>query len=169
MVSTKPIWWFIFGGFNIILVGCNNDKATEKTVEEIRTESLTGNASIIRSPISANAITDTINVAKIEFKESEYNFGTVTAGSMVVHEFEFTNTGRVPLIINEARSTCGCTVPEYPKELILPGGKGVIQVRFNTTNMQNAQKKPVIVTANTYPSETKVYLVGNVQTGAESE
>ncbi|NJL77451.1 MAG: DUF1573 domain-containing protein [Saprospiraceae bacterium] len=158
-----------FGVVGVMLLGCGNDKSTEKTVEEIRTESLTGNASIIRSPISANAITDTVNVAKIEFKETEYNFGTVTAGSMVVHEFEFTNTGRVPLIINEARSTCGCTVPEYPQELILPGKKGVIQVRFNTTNMLNAQKKPVIVTANTYPSETKVYLVGNVQPDAKSQ
>jgi len=159
--------WLLMLLIGSVLWNCKEEKTEEKTVEEIRAGSLSSNAAIIRNPISANAVTDTVNVAKIEFQETEYDFGTVVSGKMVFHEFKFTNTGKIPLLINEARSTCGCTVPEYPKELIPPGASGLIKVRFNTSNMLNAQKKPVIVTANTYPSETKVYLIGNVKSNAE--
>ncbi len=146
----------------LLIMSCQSEQTKEKTVEEIRSESLIGNAAIVRNPISANTPKDTINVAKMSFEQTVYDFGEVEAGEVIVHTFEFENTGRVPLVITDARSTCGCTVPEYPEEMIYPGDKGKISVRFNTTNMLRAQRKPVIITANTFPSETKVYLNGYV-------
>jgi len=147
----------------IILSACQSEKTSEKSIEEIRNSDLVGNAAIIRNPVSADEVTDTVNVAKIEFEETIYEFGEVEAGEIVAHTFNFTNTGKVPLLISNARSTCGCTVPDWPQELIHPGEKGKIKVRFNTKNMLRAQKKPVTVVANTYPSETKVYLSGFVR------
>ena len=57
------------------------------------------------------------------FEEVAYNFGTVKEGDIVNHTFDFVNTGNVPLLITNAKSTCGCTVPDWPKEAIAPGQK----------------------------------------------
>jgi len=70
--------------------------------------------------------------AKIEFKEETINYGEVEKGKdNGIRIFEFTNTGDQPLIIKNAKSSCGCTVPEWPKEPIAPGGKGQIKVQYN--------------------------------------
>ncbi|MEM8525270.1 MAG: DUF1573 domain-containing protein [Bacteroidota bacterium] len=147
----------------ILITACQPEKSSEKSIEEIRNSDLVGNAAIIRNPVSADEVTDTVNVAKMEFEEPIFEFGEVEAGEIVTHTFDFRNTGKVPLLISDARSTCGCTVPDWPEELIHPGEKGQIKVKFNTKNMLRMQKKPVTVVANTYPSETKVYLSGFVR------
>ncbi len=121
-------------------------------------------SAIIRNPVTANRVQDTINVAKISFTEKVYDFGRVKQGEKVTHTFRFTNTGRIPLIISDARSTCGCTVPKWPQEAIPPGEEGEIQVVFNTEGKKNRQKKPITITANTYPSQTTLYLEGFVDT-----
>ena len=144
----------------IAFIGCQKNDSGEKTIEEIQTEGKI--SSIIRSPVSANGPTDTVNVAKMEFNETVYLFDTVKEGDIVKHTFHFTNTGKVPLIINDAHSTCGCTVPKWPKNPISPGRKGTIKVEFNTKSKTNQQEKPVIISANTYPSVTKLYLKGFV-------
>jgi hypothetical protein len=72
--------------------------------------------------------------AKMEFREKDntIDYGTISKDSdNGLRTFEFTNTGDAPLIITDARSTCGCTVPSFPKEPILPGKKGKIDVKYN--------------------------------------
>ena len=59
----------------------------------------------------------------------------------------------MPLIIKDATSTCGCTVPDFPKEPIQPGEKSEITVKFNTENKEGYQSKPVTVITNGYPSK----------------
>lgn len=144
------------------IFACQSEESSEKSISEIRDEDLIGNAAIIRSPVSANQSIDTVNVAKMTFEETVYDFGTVEAGEIVTHTFEFTNTGKVALLLQDVRSTCGCTVPEWSEDLIYPGDSGTIKVRFDTKNMRNQQKKPVTITANTYPAKTKLYLNGMV-------
>ena len=69
---------------------------------------------------------------KIEFKEETINYGEVEKGKDDgIRVFEFTNTGDAPLIITNAKSSCGCTVPEWPKEPIAPNSKGQIKVQYN--------------------------------------
>ena len=69
---------------------------------------------------------------KIEFKEETINYGEVEKGKDDgIRVFEFTNTGDAALIIKNAKSSCGCTVPEWPKEPIAPGKKGKIKVQYN--------------------------------------
>ena len=100
-------------------------------------------------------IADNVNVdapAELTFTVKEYDFGTIKQGETVEYDFEITNTGKSPLIISGARSTCGCTVPEPPKEPIAPGESDVIHVKFNSTGKRGAISKPINVTANTYPN-----------------
>jgi hypothetical protein len=122
------------------------------------------NAALIRNPVDAGIDNiDTMNVAKLTFTGSnEYAFGSVKEGEVVSHDFTFTNTGKVPLLITKARSTCGCTVPAYPEQPIAPGAEGVISVAFDTNNKYGRQRKPVTITANTYPASTVVYVDGTV-------
>lgn len=149
----------------ICLIACRDSQptGTEKTVQEIKTAGPISNSDIIRNPVSAEGPVDTVNVARLTFDEARYDFGEVPEGEKVEHTYTFTNTGRVPLIISNARSTCGCTVPTWPKTPIAPGETGAITVAFDTSGKPNRQSKPVTITANTYPANTVVYLEGFVQ------
>ena len=81
-------------------------------------------------------------------------FGVIDEGDVVVHRFQFTNTGAEPLVLNKCKGSCGCTVPECPKDPIAPGGTGSIEVKFNSKGKKNKQTKKVTVTANTDPAQT---------------
>ena len=84
----------------------------------------------------------------ITFEETEFDFGTLDNGTKVEHIFKFTNTGEAPLVIVGAKSSCGCTVPSYPKEPVAPGAEGELLVKFNGTG-KNQVSKTVTITANT--------------------
>ena len=90
----------------------------------------------------------------IQFASTEHDFGQVREGDKVVGKFELVNTGEFDLHIHNVRASCGCTSPKYDKKPIRPGGKGVIEVTFNTTNRPGQQRNSVIVIANTEPSNT---------------
>lgn len=151
---------------------CNQDAPSEggeKSVTEVKNEKNLPNVESVRNPVTANIPEDTVNVAKITFDQEVYDYGTVTAGEVVEYSFAFTNTGVAPLTITNAKSTCGCTVPDYPKEPIPPGAKSEIKVRFNSKGKSGRQKKPVRVTANTWPVETVVYIDGTVEKDPNAE
>jgi len=124
-------------------------------------------SAIIRNPVSAAGV-DTVNVARIEFEEEVYDFGTVSDGDEVIHVYRFSNIGKVPLVVSDARATCGCTVPEWPEGPVAPGEASEIRVRFNTLNRTGTQRKPITITANTYPRTTKIWLQGVVESREES-
>ena len=85
---------------------------------------------------------------KMEFAETEFDFGTIDQGTNVEHVFEFTNTGEAPLVIVNAKSSCGCTVPTYPKTPVEPGATAEMLVKFNGSG-KNQVSKTVTITANT--------------------
>jgi hypothetical protein len=98
----------------------------------------------------------------LKFAEPSFHFGTAREGEEVSHEFAFTNEGKTDLLISFASASCGCTVPEWPKEPIPPGGKGVIKATFNTEGKGGKQNKKIVITANTKPELTEVFLEGDV-------
>jgi len=103
-----------------------------------------------------------------KFDKSEHDFGKLKQGESAEYSFKFTNTGKEPLIIENAQGSCGCTVPNYPKEPIAPGGTGVIDVRFNSAGKSGAQQKTVTLTANTDPSITTILTIkADVEAPAE--
>ena len=91
-----------------------------------------------------------------KFTQTAHDFGNINEGDVVEHTFTFTNAGQAPLIISSATGSCGCTIPQWPKEPIPVGGTGEIQVQFNSKNKPGAQSKTVTITANTFPKITKL-------------
>jgi len=88
--------------------------------------------------------------AGMSFDKSVHDFGTIQEGETVQTTFTFTNTGQTDLIIVDARGSCGCTVPNYPKNTpIAPGASGEILVSFDSSNKPNMQQKTVTISANT--------------------
>ncbi len=84
----------------------------------------------------------------MEFENEEFDFGTIEQGTPQETTFKFKNTGNAPLIITNATSSCGCTVPNPPKDPIAPGETGELVVKFNGSG-QNQISKTITVTANT--------------------
>lgn len=85
---------------------------------------------------------------KMSFEKNEHDFGEIKAGTAVETVFKFTNTGDAPLVITDASSSCGCTVPEKPQHPIEPGKTGEIKVHFNGTG-KDLVTKTVTISANT--------------------
>ena len=84
-------------------------------------------------------------VAKIEFKETTIDYGTIEKGADGVRTFVFTNTGDAPLIISKVTSSCGCTVPKKPDEPIMPGDEGEIQVKYDTKRVMPIRKTITVI------------------------
>ena len=103
------------------------------------------------------------NAPAFKFEKESYDFGQIMQGEKVSYDFKFKNIGKSPLIITSATATCGCTVPEYPKEPIQPGKEGIIHVVFNSATKSGMQNKVVTIKANTVPSETQIHLIGDVK------
>ena len=107
---------------------------------------------------SVETTNETVTAGKypvITFEKVEHDFGTIEQGTNVETVFAFTNTGDAPLVITNASSSCGCTVPEKPNGPIAPGEKGEIKVHFNGSG-QNLVTKIVTLTANTQAGQEQV-------------
>ena len=99
----------------------------------------------------------------VSFANMEHDFGKIDQQTENEHIFKFTNTGTEPLIISAAKGSCGCTVPQYPKEPIPPGEEGEIKVVYKPGKQKNKQTKRVTVTANTEPEQTVLKITAEVQ------
>ena len=118
------------------------------------------------SPAVAPAPVDNKNASEMVFEVEEFNFGTIKQGESVTHEFSFTNNGKEDLIITNAQGSCGCTVPQYPKEPLKKGAKAVIKVTFNSAGKMGMQDKTVTITSNAKNSPKILHLKGTVEAPA---
>ena len=98
------------------------------------------------------------NLPQIKFETETHDFGTITQGQSVSYAFKFTNVGGSPLLISNATGSCGCTVPEWPKDLVQPGETGVINVVFNSEGKMDKQTKTVTLITNCEPP-TKILTI----------
>ncbi|UOE48032.1 DUF1573 domain-containing protein [Mucilaginibacter sp. SMC90] len=114
------------------------------------------------SKTGADSAATAANAPVAKFEKESHDFGKIKEGDKVSYDFKFTNTGKSPLIITNARATCGCTTPTWPKAPVKPGESGVISVTFNSAGKSGLQDKQITVTANTQPAETMVHLIGEV-------
>ena len=96
------------------------------------------------------------------FDETTYDFGSISQGEKVKHTFYFKNTGNSPLVIHSAKGSCGCTIPDWPKEPIAPGKEGKIEVSFNSEMKTGHQEKVVTILANTQPTKNLIKITGDV-------
>ena len=128
-----------------VLMACNQSNTNTTTNDSTATTTI------------ANA-----NAPVMKFEVESHDFGKAKAGDKVTYEFAFTNTGKSPLIITNATASCGCTVPEWPKEPVMPGKGGKIKVTFDSAGKSGLQDKQITVTANTNPARNMVHLIGEV-------
>ena len=98
----------------------------------------------------------------IAFSNDSHDFGNIEQDTENKYSFTFTNTGLEPLIIKNARGSCGCTVPNYPKDPIMPGKTGQIDVVYKPAKQKGNQTKTVTVSANTEPENTILKISANV-------
>ena len=104
--------------------------------------------------------------ASIHFDNVLHNFGALNHDSLqvVTCTFTFTNEGEEPLVINQAVASCGCTVPQYSKEPVLPGQKGEIKVKYDgRRNSMGHFRKTVTVRTNGVPEMTRLIIEGDVE------
>ncbi|MCB0650474.1 MAG: DUF1573 domain-containing protein [Saprospiraceae bacterium] len=102
----------------------------------------------------------------ITFESDLVDYGTITQGSDPYRFFNFTNTGDAPLVITAAKGSCGCTVPTYPKDPILPGETGQIKVRYDTNRVGPFTKR-VTLTIQDIEENSVLTIKGNVEKKAE--
>lgn len=108
-----------------------------------------------------NVLAANPNAPEISFDKTVHDYGTIVQGSDGTCEFKFTNTGKEPLILNKPTSSCGCTVPTWPQEPILPGKSDVIKVTYATHNV-GPINKTVTVTSNAKTSRVVLSIKGTV-------
>lgn len=157
------------------LASCgNSDMESRITKLEGRVAALEGKGGVARAnptaqPVAVNNPTPAASAEKPEgplpgfkFNEESHDFGTIKDGDVVEHVFTFVNEGEAPLIISDAKATCGCTVPDWPRQPIAVGEKGEIKVRFNSKNKPGVQNKTVTLTANTWPTTKRLNIKANV-------
>ena len=109
-------------------------------------------------PNKTEGSASTFSATTMKWDNDAHEFGTIKQHTENVHVFNFTNTGDKPLIIEDAQGSCGCTVPEYPKEPILPGATGKITVKYSPGTQIGQQTKTVAITSNVEPRVQNLYI-----------
>ena len=132
-----------------------NEEIVDKT-KEVQDINPLKNPNLNTLPITEPTAPNTGPVTNIKFATDVVNFGKIKAQSENNYAFEFVNTGTEPLLIENAKGSCGCTVPNWPKDPIMPGEKGAIDVvyRPKTRDSEGEDKKTVTVFSNTNPKTT---------------
>ncbi|WP_298951386.1 DUF1573 domain-containing protein [uncultured Nonlabens sp.] len=151
----KKLVLMIAAAATMALTSCN-EKAQSATIDE---------ANLTAAAASKEVAGD---FPEMTFTETEFDFGTVEEGTVVEHEYKFMNTGSAPLIVVNAKGSCGCTVPTWSKEPIAPGDQGTMLVKFNTNGKPNAQTKTVTIKANTESGTESIRIKGFVNPKAKA-
>jgi len=108
------------------------------------------------------------DMAIAAFDAQNFDFGKIKQGAPVTHEFTFSNTGTVPLIITSVQASCGCTTPDWSKDPILPGGKGFIKATYSAAS-PGTFNKSVTVIANVEGGSVQLFIRGEVLNGAQPQ
>ena len=128
----------------------NPDPGAKNTLDKIQ-------KNMLESPLTPQMdVSSNLPKTKIKFTKDLHEFGKVDVNSENKYSFSFINSGNEPLKISNAKGSCGCTVPNWPKEPILPGKSGEIEVIFKPSKGQagSEQTKTVTVIGNTSPENT---------------
>lgn len=99
---------------------------------------------------------------KLSFKISKVYFGNIYEGDTLRYTYHFTNSGNLPLKIINVNASCGCTTPEWSKELVQPGEKGFVKIKFDSQGRTGLNSKTVTIYANTLPIDNQVSFRVNV-------
>jgi len=121
------------------------------------------NPQVVQQQPPAAAPAPDPDAGEFKFKEETHDYGEVPEGPLAETDFEFKNVGKKPILITEAHGSCGCTVPSWPHEPILPGKKGVIHVAYTTQGRQGMIMKEVTINSNAKQSPMVLHIRGTVK------
>lgn len=133
----------------LLAVGCQGKKAD-------------ADVDLIRNPRSASGYDETEKMPVITFDSDMHDFGRLSAGESISYSFHFRNTGNADLIISGASATCGCTVADYPKGRVAPGGEGYVTVTFKSAGKSGQQFQEVTIVTNAQPSRVRLKIMAQV-------
>ncbi len=104
------------------------------------------------------------NAAEFKFVEEKHDFGNIPEGPEVQYDFTFTNVGKEPLIIQDCKASCGCTIPEWSRAPVVPGQKGKISVKYDTKDRVGSFTKSIYIASNAKSKEKRyeIIITGNV-------
>ena len=156
-VSTLALATFMFS--------CNSESSQEEVGTEQTTETTVVEPSTVTEPTVETAVATATTILTVD--RMEHDFGKIPDTAPVETSFVITNDGDEPLLITNAQGSCGCTVPEYPKDPIPPGESRDMKVSFNPTGKEGVNNKTVTITANTEPATTIIYVKSDVQKTAQ--
>lgn len=106
--------------------------------------------------------------SQIEFKQMTYDYGTIPYLGDGTCKFEFINTSDVPLVINNVKTSCGCTSPEWPTDPCEPGSGGTIKIKYDT-RIKGRFKKSITIYSNAKNSPVNLIISGEVSSDKPNE
>jgi hypothetical protein len=109
-----------------------------------------------------HVVAQNANGPVLEFTEKSFEFGDIVQGDSVMHVFKFVNKGNAPLMLKEVLTTCGCTVPKFSKDPVLPGKEGELLVKFNSEGKEGRLTKVITVLSNAINNPARVSIVVNI-------
>lgn len=135
-----------------LFVACSE---TNNTNEQISTQN-------IKNTESAQDINIEYDGPIISFENESHDFGDIQQGETVSTYFKFKNTGKKELVISTVKTSCGCTVPKYPKTPIQPGDEESIEVVFDSSGKKGFTNKTITIVSNCQPSTQTVKITANI-------
>ena len=138
-------------------VGDNKKSPVKK--DEVK-PSLSSN--LVLNDATAESSSEKSGMPEFKFEKELHDFGQLVDGEKVSYSFKFSNSGDAPLIISNAKGSCGCTVPNWSREPIAPGESGSIDVTFNSSGRSGKQNKAITLTANTNPNRKVINITSEV-------
>ena len=146
----KHLLFFLFLALTIF-TACNNNSDEGKISTDL-----------VTNPKSATQPSDKMPV--LTFDKTEHDFGTILQGERVTYTFHFTNTGNMPLIISNVKTSCGCTIGDFSRAPVEPGKQGTIKATYDSKGHHGMQTRTLTVVSNTNPNQTVLRLKAVVKT-----
>ena len=134
----------------LLLTGCKGKSSQDADVD------------LIRNPRSAQGYDESEKMPVLTFDSDMHDFGRLSAGENISYSFHFRNTGNADLIISNTSATCGCTVADYPKGRIAPGGEGYVTVTFKSAGKAGQQYQEVTIVSNAQPATSRLKILAQV-------
>jgi len=138
------------------MFSCNSETASTYAAAET---TLVAPEATAETALPTNVVTE---FTSMKVDRMEHDFGKIPDTAPVETSFVITNTGDKPLLVTNAQGSCGCTVPEYPKEPLAPGESRDMKVSFNPNGKEGVNNKTVTITANTEPATTIINIKSDV-------
>lgn len=117
---------------------------------------------LVTNPISASGKKANGNLPVMVFEQTKHDFGMMVQGEKLSYTFKFTNTGGSDLLISDASSTCGCTIPDFSKAPVKPGDQGKVEVVFNSSGKSGSVNKAVRLLTNAQPNTIELEITAEV-------